>query len=223
MASGHIAIQAELTHQVWDMVDPVVSRQELEGQSRSNVDLPKPRIDATTDDEDICEIESVYRYSDDEGFGECETVKVSNDDESWVSISSDDFGTMESGVADLTTCADKPTFVGFTDSHSSRSPLPSPLPRGYLRSTQDLEAFLHPMDFASESTALGDLLLFDSSTYSDFTPLVSADAGMTSSARRGTSTESMWSLGMTAFARLASARQALVGNPSRMWLHRQIS
>jgi hypothetical protein len=204
MVCDHIIFQAELTQQVWGATDPVVSHREFVSQSRSNLGVPKPPLDATIDDEDICKTKS---DRDDEDFGEFETVNVSSDAEPWVLINYDKFENMESGVADLAAYADKPTLEKSTGSESSQSPPPSPLPRGYQRSTQEFKAFLHPMDFASESNALGDLLSFESSTYNNYTPLMGADAGMPSYARHGTCTERMWNLGKTAFVSLGSARQ----------------
>ncbi|KAJ4348597.1 uncharacterized protein N0V89_009975 [Didymosphaeria variabile] len=207
MASGQISIQVELTQQVWGATNTFTADRELGGQLKPNVVQQNPV--SHIDDDASAEIESLDGSTNDEDFGEFETVNSSTDDESWVSVNYNQVEDMTSGVADLAAYAHRPTLENFEDSENEMSPPPSPLPRGYLRSTQNVDAFLHPMDLTPENSALGNLLSFESSSYDDYAPLFHADSGSgySAKARHGTSTERMWSLGKTAFSRLASARQ----------------
>ncbi|KAL1602473.1 hypothetical protein SLS60_005889 [Paraconiothyrium brasiliense] len=206
MASRQLSFHAELTQQVWGATKPVTVDREFKGQLTPGIG-PQKAVPYCDDDE-LAETESIDGSSDDEDFGEFETPNSSSDDETWVSIDYNKFEDMTSGVADLAAYANRPALKNLEDSEYAMSPPPSPLPRGYLRSTQNVDAYLHPMD-SGGTNELGDLLSFESSSYGDYTPLVNADTGSVSSAqaRHGTPAERIWILGKTAFTRLASARQ----------------
>lgn len=191
-------IHEELTQQVWNSEEPSIPRQNFAGQAeateRRKKSIPASAMDAphASDAGSILfDVESILSDSDDDDFGDFETAKTSQDDDSWVHVSPDIPELTEDSAVDAT------------------SPPPSPLSRGYLRSTQHLEAYMHPMDFADEASTLGDLLAFEASDYNSYTPLVKTDIEATSAtqARHGTPTKRMWSLGKAALAKLASARQ----------------
>lgn len=215
MANSHISIQEELTQQVWGTLESGMSRWDFAGQPEANVDhrtsIPGSFANTTANHQDVGDTDTdTFHYcSEDEDFGDFRTAATPNDDESWVSICYDNFEDMTKGVADLAAYSDTSTFESFSNSDSTGSMPPSPLPRGYLRSTQALGAYMHPMDFASESSTFGDLSLFESPSLGEYAPLMEGDSGATSSAqaRHGTSTERVMSLGKTAFSRLATARQ----------------
>lgn len=194
--------QSEQTQCIKDSMNTPISSSASAAQPGPNNEEPSEidRLHDFSHEEDFVEIDSVYDSSEDEDIGEFEAVESAGRDDSWLEVSDsysmDEY--MVSGVADLRAYARENGLAHPGDDERMSSPPPSPLARGYLRSTQDIDVYLHPMEAAYESSDVEELLSFESSTFEEHTPLINANVY----AERDSSTRRMWSLGKTALAKL---------------------
>ncbi|KAF1965905.1 hypothetical protein BU23DRAFT_337527 [Bimuria novae-zelandiae CBS 107.79] len=100
----------------------------------------------------------------------------------------------------------------FGEFETADSPPPSPLPRGYLRSSQNIDHFYEPRDMEEDDdddAATGGLSWYETSARSGYSPLTKAEASATSSpqTRHGNATQRMWALGKQTFAKLGAAKK----------------
>ena len=89
------------------------------------------------------------------------------------------------------------------------SPPPSPLPRGYLRFSQNIEPFYAPMDLCSDADDVDDLSTYESPS-ADYAPLLkdNSSCSISSQTRHGTPTQRMWAMGKQALAKLSTTKKA---------------